>query len=236
MVDINSSGLSSKPKIIVIEGIDGSGKQTQSKLLTKYLESKNKSVTMQSFPNYESQSTGPVKLYLGGELSKTAEEITAYQSSVLFAVDRFCTMKILLQKIPKDSIIVFDRYVSSNMLHQGGKIESREKLVEFLNWLDSFEYNTMDLPKPDMVFFLDMPPVKSMELAHQRSELKAGTKEDIHEKDKNHLLHAYNAGKFIAEKYKWNIINCLNSKGELRSAEEINGEIIEKVNQFLGII
>ena len=119
MVDVNSSNSTSKPKIIVIEGIDGSGKQTQSKLLTKYLESKNKYVTMQSFPNYESQSTGPVKLYLGGELSKTAEEITAYQSSVLFAVDRFCTMKILLQKIPKDSIIVFDRYVSSNMLNQG---------------------------------------------------------------------------------------------------------------------
>lgn len=221
-----------KGKIIVIEGIDGSGKQTQSKLLTEYLKQKNKSVQLQSFPNYESQSAGPVKMYLGGELSHSANEINAQQSSVLFAVDRFCTMKVLSRKITNDTIMIFDRYVSSNMLHQGGKIKDRQELVKFLQWLDDFEFNTMGLPKPDIVFFLDMPPNKSMELAHKRSELKAGTKEDIHEKDSSHLLHAYDTGKFIANMFGWHIVNCVNEKGELRVASEISQDIINEVNKL----
>lgn len=219
--------------IVVIEGIDGSGKQTQTELLQKYLTGINKKVILQSFPNYESDSAKPVKMYLSGKLSKTADEINAYQSSVLFAVDRFCTLKELSQKIEKDTIILFDRYVSSNMLHQGGKINDDNELEKFLNWLDDFEYNLMKLPRPDIIFFLDMPPHKSIELAKKRAEYKGGMQKDIHEQDKNHITHAYEAGMKIAKKYGWSIIHCVNEKDEIKTLEEIHKEIVEIVKTKL---
>ena len=228
---------SPKPIIIVIEGIDGNGKQTQTSLLKNYLLTKNIPVTSQSFPNYSSDSSGPVKMYLGGQLSSSANEIKAYQSSVLFAVDRFCTIKLLFQQpFQENSILIFDRYVSSNMLHQGGKIEDTNELETFLNWLDDLEYNIMCLPRPDITIFLDMPPQASIALAAQRKELKTGTKEDIHEKDSSHLIHAYNTGKYIANKYKWDIINCVNEKNELRSEEEIHKDIINLIRNKVSFI
>ena len=121
-----------KPIYLVIEGIDGAGKQTQTSLLKEYLKSLGKKVVTQSFPNYGSDGCKPVQLYLDGKLSKTANEVNAYQSSVLFAVDRFCTMTQLKKTIDNDSVVVFDRYVSSNMLHKGGTINNDEELESFL--------------------------------------------------------------------------------------------------------
>lgn len=221
--------------LIVIDGIDGSGKQTQTELLLKYLKQKNKKVIMQSFPNYQSDSSKPVKLYLSGQLSKKADEINSYQSSVLFAVDRFCTLKMMYNQIQENNVILFDRYVSSNMLHQGGKIEDPIELDKYLNWLDDFEFNLMKLPRPDLIFFLDMPPDKSLELANQRKEYKGDIKNDIHEQDKNHLIHAYQTGINIAKKYQWTIISCVDDKNQIKSSDNIHKEIVEIVNQKLGL-
>ena len=218
-----------KGKIYVIEGTDGSGKQTQTKLLVEYLRSQGKSVWTQSFPNYESASAGPVKMYLNGEFGDNANCINAYQSSVLFAVDRFCTLKKLEEKINEGTYIVFDRYVSSNMLHQACKIDDREARIKYLNWLDDFEHNLMQLIRPTQIFFLDVPPKKSIELAHARAELKAGTKKDIHESDENYLIKSYNTGKEICDMYGWTVIDCIDENNNLKSIEEISKTIISKL-------
>jgi len=213
-----------KQQIFVIEGTDGSGKQTQAKLLAKFLTKQNLNVKMQSFPNYESQSSGPVKMYLQGELCKTANELDAFQASALFAVDRLCTTKKLQQEKGVDCFI-FDRYVESNLLHQAGKISEKIQKDEFIEWIKNFEYKILKLPRPTQVFFLDMPPKQSMKLAMSRAEYKSGASKDIHEQDAQHIQNAYNTGKYVAQKLNWTIINCVNANGEIKSIDDIHKEI-----------
>ena len=219
--------------LFVIEGTDGSGKQTQTKLLAEKLNKKNFNVVTQSFPNYESQSSAPVKMYLNGDFGENANSLNAYQASSLYAVDRLCTMKILRQKLNKKDILIFDRYVESNLIHQACKINNMEEREKFINWLLSYEYEVLNLPKPKLVFFLNMPPKQSIQLAHAREELKAGTSKDIHEKDKNYLMQAYNTGIEVARIQGWTIIDCVNQNGEIKSPEQINDEIYVHIEQVL---
>ncbi|MFA6860047.1 MAG: thymidylate kinase [Clostridia bacterium] len=212
-------------KIIVIEGTDGCGKQTQTQMLLDRLTANKISAVKQSFPNYQSLSSGPVKLYLDGKLSTSAKGLTAYQASSLYAVDRLCTIKEMEQKIYPESIVVFDRYVTANMLHQAGKISNIAERDRFLKWLDEFEFGTLLLPRPSQVIFLDRPVEMSKKLAASRPDLKTGMKKDIHESDEQHLIDSYNAGKYVAHKFGWTVIKCLNDKNELKPIEQIHEEI-----------
>lgn len=218
-------------KLIVIEGTDGSGKKTQADILRINLQNAGFGVLEQSFPNYESESSGPLKMYLGGQLCENASDFDAYQSSVLFSVDRLCTM----QKLKADSsdVGVFDRYVESNLIHQGSKIGNELDLKKYIKWLYELEYKTLKLPKPDKVIFLNMPPEKSMELAASRGELKSGLSKDIHEKDATHLIQAYKTGMWLANKLGWTIIDCVNEKGEIKTREEIQKEIYAEAEKLL---
>ena len=220
-------------RIIVIEGTDGCGKQTQALKLCERLKAEGYEVLQKSFPNYSSQSSAPVKMYLAGELSKTAKEIDSYQSSVLFAVDRLCTMIELKQFLRSDGILILDRYVQSNMIHQAGKISNLQDRDAFLKWINEFEFNILKLPKADIVFFLDVPTKLSQKLAKNRKELKTGKKIDIHENDKSHLLDAYHAGKYVSKKYGWKEIDCVDEKGNLKGIEDINNIIYEEVKKML---
>ncbi len=215
--------------IIVIEGTDGSGKQTQSIKLYERLKTEGYNVVRQSFPNYESNSSAPVKMYLGGELCKSASELDAYQTSALFAVDRLCTyMKELKDHYDAGGIIILDRYTQSNMLHQAGKIHDKVERDKFLGWLDTFEFEELKLPRADKVIFLDVPPEVSMRLANEREGLKAGTKQDIHEQDSSHLIDAYNSGKYVADKYGWTTISCVENNN-LKTIEKISEEIYKNI-------
>lgn len=221
-----------KNKLFVIEGTDGSGKQTQTQMLATFLRSQGKNVITQSFPNYESFSSGPVKMYLNGELGKNAKDVDAYQASSLFAVDRFCTTRVLLKDIAPQDILIFDRYVESNLIHQACKMSNLQERDKFIKWLDDFEYSTLKLPKPTQVFFLNMPPKQSIDLAKARGELKAGTQKDIHEQDADYLISAYNTGLDVARKMGWTIIDCV--KGDkIRTPQDINREIINKIDYIL---
>lgn len=216
--------------IIVIEGTDGSGKQTQSIKLYEKLKGDGHNVMRQSFPNYESNSSAPVKMYLGGELCKQASDMDAYQTSALFAVDRLCTyMKELKSHYEKGGIIILDRYTQSNMLHQAGKIKDLTERDKFLDWLDNFEFEELKLPRADKVIFLDVPPEVSMRLANERADLKAGTTKDIHEQDSSHIIDAYNSGKYVANKYNWDVISCVEN-GNLKTIDEIHNEIYKNIN------
>ena len=218
-------------KLIVIEGTDGSGKKTQADLLRKNLQEAGCSVVEQSFPNYDSPSSGPLKMYLGGDLCENANDLNAYQSSVLFSVDRLCTMQRL--KGDNSDIGVFDRYVQSNLIHQGSKLESEKELVYYIKWLHRLEYDMLKLPKPDRTIFLNMPPEKSIDLANARDGFKSGLVADIHEKDSAYLIKSYETGMWLAKKLNWKVIDCVNKNGTVKTREEIQAELFEVVKDLL---
>lgn len=215
--------------IIVIEGTDGCGKQTQTTRLYERLESMGYKVMRQSFPNYDSPSSAPVKMYLGGELGETDMSVDPYQASTLYAVDRLCTYLKDLKAFYEDGgIILFDRYVSSNMLHQAGKIEDKVEVDKFLEWLDTLEFDTLKLPRANKTIFLDVPVDISFQIASARDEQKSGEKKDIHELNPDHLRRSYESGKYVADKYDWITIPCTEG-GELRSIDSIHEDIFSAV-------
>lgn len=216
-------------QIIVFEGTDGSGKQTQSLRLVEHLKNLGKKVVMQSFPNYNSPSSTLVKLYLNGNFGEDVNCLDAYQTSVLFAVDRLCTMKELCEKLSDDTILVLDRYVESNMIHQASKIDDEKNREEFLNWIYNFEFNILKLPKPTKTIFLDMPFEYSIKLKKERNINKSGTEKDIQELDENHLKKAYNLAKYVSKKYNWIEVSCVKNN-QIKSIQEIGNEIINILN------
>lgn len=220
-------------KIIVIEGTDGSGKKTQALKLYERLRDEGYDVIERSFPNYESPSSEPVKMYLNGEFGENAKDIDAYQSSVLFAVDRLCTMLTLKEFYNFGGIIILDRYVQSNMVHQAGKIDNLVERDKYLDWLNDFEFNKLKLPRADKVIFLDVPVEISKKLANSRENLKAGTEKDIHEKDKSHLEMAYEAGKYVSQKFNWDVIPC-TQEGKLLPIDKIHEMIYSSIKELLG--
>lgn len=220
-----------KGKFIVIEGTDGSGKKTQAKILCEKLNEAGINCIVQSFPNYDSPACTPVKMYLNGEFGDIGC-LDAYQANSLYAVDRLCTMMGLKDHIENGGSIVFDRYVESTMLHQAALIENQEERDRFLDYVNDFEFEKLKLPKPDLVIFLDVPVEVSKKLADSRGEYKSGNKKDILEQDISHLTKAYNSGKYVANKYGWTQISCLNESGNLKSIEEISNDIFEVVKKL----
>lgn len=220
-----------KGKFIVIEGTDGSGKKTQAKILCEKLNEAGINCIVQSFPNYDSPACTPVKMYLNGEFGDIGC-LDAYQANSLYAVDRLCTMMGLKDHIENGGSIVFDRYVESTMLHQAALIENQEERDRFLDYVNDFEFGKLKLPKPDLVIFLDVPVEVSKKLADSRGEYKSGNKKDILEQDISHLTKAYNSGKYVANKYGWTQISCLNESGNLKSIEEISNDIFEVIKKL----
>lgn len=208
--------------VIVIEGTDGSGKQTQTELLFNYLKESGKNVKKQSFPNYDSPSASLVKMYLNGEFGGI-NALNTKQSSVFFAVDRLATMLQYKDFLSNEGILLFDRYVSSNILHQASKIKDKTERDNFVNWLENFEYNELALPCPDITIFLDLKPSISKKLRENRN-LKAGTKKDIHEESEEYLENCYKIGIETAQEKNWEIIKCYENENIL-TIEEIQNKI-----------
>lgn len=220
--------------IFAIEGTDGAGKHTQQQLLLSALKEKGYNVFDQSFPNYDSGSAAPVKMYLSGEFGESANCLDAYQASLLYAVDRLCTYKKDIEKhYENGEIILFDRYVQSNFIHQCSKIDDINKKLEFIKWEEELEYDTCKLPRPDVVFFIEMPIEKSLELARARAEYKTGESKDIHEEDSSYMKKSYDNGLTLAKKLGWNIIHCVDENNNLKTIEEIHSEIMNIVNNYL---
>ena len=220
--------------IISIEGTDGAGKHTQQQLLLSDLKELGYNVVDQSFPNYESDSSAPVKMYLAGEFGKDASALDAYQASVLYAVDRMCTyQKSLKDHYENGGILLFDRYVQSNFIHQCSKIDDLDEKMKFIDWEEALEYDTLKLPRPDLIFFIEMPVEKSLELARARAEYKTGESKDIHEEDTSYMTKSYNNGLTLAKKLGWNIIHCVDENDNIKHIEDIHKEIMDIAIEFL---
>lgn len=223
-----------KGKLIIIEAGDGSGKATQTELLYKHLVNDGKDVCKVEYPDYASESSALVKMYLRGDFGKTADSVNAYAASTFFAVDRYASYRLKWkERYDKGAVIIADRYTTSNMVHQAIKIEKLEERSAYLNWLFDLEFNKMGLPQPDLVIFLDMPPQFSDKLLQTRGT-SSGNK-DIHEADKNYLHHCYAVYKEIAAKYGWNCVNCIAAE-KIRPIKEIHEEIYTLVKNKMKTI
>lgn len=221
-------------KIFVIDGTDGSGKQTQFMKLQERLAKENIEYKTVSFPNYDSPSSSLVKMYLSGEFGTDAKKISPYIASTFYAADRFATYKKDFEEYYENGgIILADRYTTANMVHQAGKIQDKNERKEFLNWLWDYEFNLYALPVPNEVFFLKMPPEKSLELIKDReNKFTHGTKKDIHESDQKHLIDSYNAACDVALDYNWYTVECIKD-GSLRTIEDIHEEIFNEIKKHL---
>jgi len=232
--------MSLKGKIIVIEGTDGSGKQTQAKLLKERLEQEGYTVYSTSFPNYPSDSSAAVRMYLNGQIKKEAKDVSAKAASAFYAVDRYITYKKEIEPIytQGESVIVFDRWVESNIIHQGSKLianingesERSERLIEFITWLSGLEYLDFEVPKPDVTIYLNVPVDYTIELRKNRAnKITGGEKQDIHEADARHLIDASVTGMLAANTLNWEVIECVKD-GEMRTIEDIAEEIWQRIN------
>lgn len=221
-------------KIFVIDGTDGSGKQTQFEKLKERLKKNGVEYKVVSFPNYDSPSSSLVKMYLAGEFGENAKQISPYIASTFYAADRYATYtKEYKQYYENGGIILADRYTTANMVHQAGKIQDKEEREKFLNWLWQFEFELYGLPIPTEVFFLKMPPEKALELIKDReNKFTHESKKDIHERDKSHIIDSFNAACDVAKKYNWYTVECVKEE-KLRSIEDINDEIYNEVKKHI---
>lgn len=228
---------SRKGKVIVVEGCDGSGKATQTQKLYDRLISEGYKVRKVEYPNYESDSSALVKMYLKGCFGTKPEDVNPYVASTFYAVDRFASYKMEWQEFYLNGgIIIADRYSTANMIHQASKISNLEEREKFLDWVWEFEFKTFGLPIPDCVVFLDMPPEFSRELMLERANKITGDiDKDIHEKDFEYLMRSYNTSNEISKKYNWLKINCIfNNK--VKTIDKIHNEIYESLKvQILNI-
>jgi len=218
-------GETMKGKLIVLEGIDGSGKETQSNLLEKKLKEKGREVMHISFPDYESPSSALVKMYLKGDFGKNPEDVNPYAASLFYAVDRFASYRMKWKDFyEKGGIVIADRYTTSNMVHQMTKYEDEVKRKDFLSWLEKTEYGELELPRPDLVILLDIPLAVSENLVKERA--KKGGSMDIHEQHLDYLRKCHDAYRQLVALYHWKRIPC-TEEGRLRSIEDI-GKDVEK--------
>lgn len=221
-----------KGKLIIIEAGDASGKETQTRLLFERLENMGKNVRRVEFPDYEAESSVLVRMYLSGTFGKQADDVDAYAASTFFAVDRFASFRTKWKAdYESGTIILSDRYTTSNMVHQAIKLQDEAEREKYIAWLQDLEYEKLGLPRPDCVVFLDMAPAVSDKLLEARAKEK-GTPEDIHEKDKAYLHRCYAAYCETAEKFGWKHVVC--SEGvEPRLPQEIAEDVWNAVKDFV---
>lgn len=223
-----------KGKLFVIDGTDGSGKQTQLQKLRERFDKEKIDYKVVSFPNYDSPSSSLVKMYLNGDFGTDAQAISPYIASTFFAADRYATFKTQFEEYYKNGgIILADRYTTANMVHQAGKIKDEQEREKFLKWLWDFEFGLYGLPVPTEVFFLNMPFEYSQKLMENReNKITHGEKKDIHESNKQHLQDAYNEACKLVKKYNWCEIKCVKD-GKIRTIDDIHEEIFGKVAEYI---
>lgn len=220
-------------KLIIIEGLDGCGKSTQTALLQKYLEEKAVKYKKIKLPDYDSKSSTLVNMYLSGEFGSSADDVNAYAAGAFYAVDRFASYKLNWGKdYENGTLILADRYATSNSIYQMEKLPESQ-WDEYLDWSADFEYNKIGIPKPDLVIFLDMPIEVSQRLMTSRYNGDE-TKKDVHEANTAFLNSCRKSALYTAQKQGWKVISCSDGS-EPYTIEKIHNEIIAYVDKELNL-
>lgn len=216
-------------KLIVIEGLDGSGKGTQAALLAAYLRGQGKKVRELSFPQYGTPGCALVQLYLDGGLGNSPDATNAYAASMFYASDRFVSYRTDWERdiADPDTVVVANRYTTANAYHQLAKLP-REEWDAFLTWLWDFEFGKIGLPAPDAVIALSMPPAVSQKLIEKRC-VETGVKKDIHEADVAYLERCREALYYAADKLGWICLECAENDVPF-TIEEMHARILAALN------
>ena len=216
--------------LVVIEGLDGSGKHTQSELLAEGLRERGLPVRKVSFPDYDSPGSSLVKMYLGGEFGEKPDDVNAYAASSFYAVDRYASFKRDWQADYARGAVIADRYATSNAIHQCAKLP-KTAWDDFLAWLFDYEYRKLGIPAPALVLYLRLDPAVSRRLLEKRYEGHT-EREDIHERDAEYLRRCRRAADYCAERLGWVTVECARDDA-LRSVADIQAEIMEIVENEL---
>lgn len=219
-------------KIIVVEGTDCSGKETQSKLLEERLNSIGKKCVRFDFPNYESP-TGRIigGAYLGRPeigpsfFKEGAVNVDPHVVCLYYAADRKYAMPEIEKYLNDDYYVILDRYTTSNLAHQGSKIHDKDERFNMYQWIDKLEYWLLGLPKPDKTIFLHVPLENTLELRKNRKFI------DEHEKSPEYLKRAEESYLELSELYNWDKIECIRNN-KLRSVDDINDEIMKIIEKM----
>ena len=216
---------------IVVDGTDWSWKRTQTDRLVEKLRWEWYEVEKIDFPQYWKPSAWPTEEYLSGKFW-SADDVTPYQASILYAVDRFSAAWKIRKWLEEWKVVISDRYVSANMWHQAWKIVDLKKRDEFLEWLENLEYWILNIPRPDVQVFLYLDPEISRNLALKVEKPNMDKSKDIHENDANHMRKASEAFLYVAKKFNWIQIDCAKD-WMMRTIDDIGEELYEKVNASL---
>ncbi len=218
-------------KLIVLEGIDGSGKSAQYRRLTARFDREGLGYHSIVFPRYSEESSALIRMYLNGDFGSKPEDVNPCAASIFYAVDRYASyMTDWKDRYNAGAVILSDRYTTSNAVHQGAKLPAAEQPA-FFDWLYDLEYVKLGLPEPDLVIFLDVDIATSeRRMAHRRE--KNGTSGDIHENDAEYLQHCLDTGRRAAKHYGWRIVDFMKDGAE-READEKHEEIFEIVKGVL---
>lgn len=218
-----------KGRIIVLEGIDASGKSTQFSMLCDYLNKIGKEYKSAVFPRYNEPSATLLKMYLNGDFGSRPDDVSPYASSIFYAADRFASYKQDWGEFYNNGgVVICDRYTTSNAIYQSAKLNTDEERKRFCDWLFDLEYNLMGLPCPTDVLFFDMPAECSIKLLSSRQ----GKNRDIHEKDEAYLKRCREAALFLSDTYNWRRVKCTEN-GEILSRERVLEEIIHMLGDII---
>lgn len=219
-------------KLIIFEGLDGSGKGTQTDLLCQALRAKGEDPMQITFPDYESDSSALVKMYLSGKFGQKPDDVNAYASSTFYAVDRFASYKTRWGDFYRHGgLVISDRYTTSNAVHQCSKLPPMH-WDGFLEWLFDFEYKKLGIPQPDAVIYLSVEVEVSQRLIAERYHGDAN-KMDIQEKDTEYLERSRVAAEYCARKLGWERIVCTreeDGRRVMRSVEDIHAEVMKRLS------
>lgn len=214
-------------KLIVIEGLDGSGKATQAQKLFKKLKDQGNQVIKVSFPDYNSNSSALVKMYLNGEFGSDPNQVNPYAASSFYAVDRFASYtKSWKNFYLNGGTVIADRYTTSNAIHQCAKLP-KEQWKDFINWLFHYEYELLGIPSPYRTLYLRVDPEVSQKLMTMRYQGDEERK-DIHESDLEYLKRSREAADYCAKELGWTLIECVQN-GDMRSIEDISADIFSVI-------
>jgi dTMP kinase len=225
-----------KGKLIVVEGCDGAGKETQVKLLIENLQKKGLKVGTLSFPRYKDTVGGKLLAYALGKdtqhlpdfaFSKLSPDV----ASLLYAMDRRESKEAIEKSLEENDIVILDRYYTANLLHQGAKIEDEILRGEFIKKFSHIELDLLGIPKPDLVFYLQIPFEVTLRRIHERSVAGVQIK-DLAEADVEYVERSNKQGKSIADMCGWEVINGVEGETEL-SREKIAEIVLSKVEEKL---
>ncbi len=224
----------SRGKLIVIEGTDCSGKETQAKMLMEKLKKDGVKIEERAFPMYHTPTGKIIGASLLGKpamgesvFGENASKLNPKVAALYYAADRLYNIDSINELLDSGINVILDRYVESNMGHQAGKLSNKLEKIDMMNWLEKLEYELLELPRPDLVIFLYMPYQYTIQLRNMRGELA-----DEVEKDIDYLHNAEEAYSLMAERYNYDVVYCVKDD-KIRSIEDINNEVYNIVKDKL---